>query len=128
MGTLHAQGTAMRAILSYSHRCAHVTESILIFCARRLPITAMELTVGKGFVWMTSILFAASVILDIREYDAWISSQIILPLALRYIAVGVIAGVIALGIAVIALYSVKYCIQNQKNKMEHLNDNHFSKK
>ena len=44
------------------------------------------------------------------------------------IAVGVIAGVIALGIAVIALYSVKYCIQNQKNKREHLNDNHFSKK
>ena len=78
-----AQGTPMRAILSYSHRCAHVTESILIFCARRLPITAMESTVGKGFVWMTSIPFAASVILDIREYDAWISSQIILPLALR---------------------------------------------
>ncbi len=44
------------------------------------------------------------------------------------IAVGVIAGVIALGIAVIALYSVKYCIQNKKNKREHLNDNHFSKK
>ncbi len=44
------------------------------------------------------------------------------------VAVGVIAGVIALGIAVIALYSVKYCIQNQKNKREHLNDNHFSKK
>ncbi len=43
------------------------------------------------------------------------------------IAVGVIAGVIALGVAVIALYSVKYCIQNQKNKRERLNDSYYSK-